>query len=202
MTLNGAKKMRSMKFPRKAQLVMLFVLALDVCMACTSISSQQQSKCSYAACEISNICATLEVGMGLSVLEYNSVVDSSQVANAYCKQDGTIVICEGMMKLFESEDELAAVVAHEMGHLVAKHKGRQTPENEMEADRIGLELMAKAGYDPNAAVRFWTRYYEHIGWWEGDGTHQEPHERIEMLGRLASEYRGRIDNSKQQGVVK
>lgn len=112
--------------------------------------------------------------------------------NAYCESDGTIVVTEGMMKLFENEDELAAVVAHEMGHLIAKHKGRQTPEKEMEADRIGLELMVKAGYDPNAAVKFWTRYYERIGWWEGDGTHQEPHERVETLGRLASGYRAEL----------
>ena len=111
-------------------------------------------------------------------------IGSNSSENAYCKTDGTIVICGGMLRLFENEDELAVVVAHEIGHLIAKHKGAHNPEKEMEADRIGLELMAKAGYDPNAAVEFWTRYYERIGWWEGDGTHQEPHERIETLKTL------------------
>ena len=28
---------------------------------------------------------------------------------------------------------------------------------ELEADRVGLVLMAKAGYDPNEAVAFWKR---------------------------------------------
>lgn len=115
---------------------------------------------------------------------WNIYVYDDAVENAYCNSDGTIVITEGMMRLFKNEDELAAVVSHEMGHLIAKHKGSTSPEKEMEADIIGLELMARAGYDPNAAVEFWTRYYEHIGWWEGDGTHQEPHERIEMLKKL------------------
>lgn len=30
--------------------------------------------------------------------------------------------------------------------------------NEAEADQIGLVYMARAGYDPNEAVRFWTRF--------------------------------------------
>ena len=30
--------------------------------------------------------------------------------------------------------------------------------NEAEADQIGLTYMAKAGYDPNEAVRFWKRF--------------------------------------------
>jgi len=30
--------------------------------------------------------------------------------------------------------------------------------NESEADQIGLAYMAKAGYDPREAVRFWTRF--------------------------------------------
>ena len=33
-------------------------------------------------------------------------------------------------------------------------------KHEYEADRIGLVLMAKAGYDPHVAVEFWTRMSE------------------------------------------
>ncbi|MGE3309946.1 MAG: M48 family metallopeptidase [Limisphaerales bacterium] len=42
--------------------------------------------------------------------------------------------------------------------------------NESEADRMGLKYMAMAGYDPEAAVAFWTRFSEYNRSAGGDGT--------------------------------
>lgn len=126
--------------------------------------------------------------------------------------DGTIVVGQWMRDLCESEDELAAIVMHEKAHLVLKHgekawyekvggwftgwfvdeskprfRGPPDPKSvarENEADAKGLMLMAEAGYDPQAAVSFWTRYYERTGWWEGDGTHPKPRERLAHLNAL------------------
>jgi predicted Zn-dependent protease len=96
-----------------------------------------------------------------------------------------------------TDDELAAVIGHEISHALREHSRErlsrayaeqmvlagvavatgagdsvmglasqisavtfQLPhsrEQEAEADRIGLELMARAGYDPNAAVTLWEK---------------------------------------------
>jgi predicted Zn-dependent protease len=59
-------------------------------------------------------------------------------------------------------------------------------EQEREADRIGLELAARGGYDPNAAVTLWEKMIA-----ESKGsppeflsTHPDPEERIEELRAL------------------
>lgn len=60
---------------------------------------------------------------------------------------------------------------------------------ETEADRIGIELAAKAGYDPRAAATLWRKMAK-VG---GNGmpqflsTHPSPANREETLGRLATE---------------
>jgi predicted Zn-dependent protease len=58
-------------------------------------------------------------------------------------------------------------------------------EQELEADSIGLMLMAKAGYDPRAALRFWSKFGkagQRIP--EYLSTHPNPGHRIANLKRL------------------
>jgi predicted Zn-dependent protease len=60
-------------------------------------------------------------------------------------------------------------------------------KHESEADHIGLIYMAKAGYDPRAAVGFWRKMQEHYGGQEPPewlSTHPNSDTRIENLERL------------------
>ena len=136
--------------------------------------------------------------------EFN-VVDSKQV-NAFCMPGGKIVVYTGLLNLVgngpHSDDELAAVMGHELSHALAKHANERISnqlllqaggqilgaavntrsqllgglinqayglgaqvgvmlpfgrKQEYEADKMGLVLMAMAGYDPRYAVNFWQK---------------------------------------------
>lgn len=56
-------------------------------------------------------------------------------------------------------------------------------EQESESDLIGLELMARAGYDPNAAVSVWQKMAQNAGGGSVEflSTHPSPGSRIETL---------------------
>lgn len=49
-----------------------------------------------------------------------AVVESVNV-NAFAAPGGIVLITRGLFKLLDSEDELAAVICHEIGHVVGKH---------------------------------------------------------------------------------
>ncbi|HEU0199360.1 MAG TPA: M48 family metallopeptidase [Burkholderiaceae bacterium] len=123
-------------------------------------------------------------------------VFQSDDVNAWCMPGGKIAVYTGLInKLKTSDDELAAVMGHEIAHALREHArermGRQvgtglglsvisiltgielgdvgqllaqsmfvlpnSRENEQEADRIGVELAARAGYDPRAAITLWQK---------------------------------------------
>ena len=63
------------------------------------------------------VCAQLEE----SNCVFNVVFDGKDEMNAYATGDNKIVFFQGLAKYMESEDEFAAVIAHEMGHHIADH---------------------------------------------------------------------------------
>lgn len=78
---------------------------------------------------------------------------SSIVAAASAEQ---IRVSIGFSAFAQSDAELAFVIAHEAGHVVLAHAPGADIErrrrNELEADRLGVVLMVRAGYDGAAAA--------------------------------------------------
>ncbi len=127
-----------------------------------------------------------------------AVFDVDEV-NAFALPGGKIGVYRGIFRVAQTPDELAAVLAHEIAHVIAHHHNERlsqqfaaesalnliqaiaAPESQMgqlamaalglgvqvgilmpysrlqeqEADLVGLELMARAGFDPRAALTLW-----------------------------------------------
>jgi hypothetical protein len=86
------------------------------------------------------------------------------------------------------DDELAFVVAHELGHILRGHnhanarllfEGRQ--QFEFEADSVGLGLVTQAGYRPDAALALLQRWSAIAGGAEHTSSHPPFAERIDRL---------------------
>lgn len=139
--------------------------------------------------------------------------------NAFSVGDGHIFVTEGMLRFVDNEAELAALLTHEFAHHVAGHfcqrprraglvrnlfggddvpQGRKVGElsasmdsdKEREADRIGIVMLRRGGYDPRSAVRLASRMST-----SGTPTHFQYGQRIEALQRLVAEQAGASDNS-------
>jgi Zn-dependent protease with chaperone function len=161
------------------------------------------------------------------------VIEDPKTVNAFCMAGGKMGIYTGFWdKLKATDDEIANVMGHEIGHALASHTREKmsvamgagvgaallgalvasrdpgsaarttetleiaaglaitlpnSREAENEADQIGIELAARAGYDPRAAVTLWQKMAK-----EGGGppefmsTHPSPENRIQRLGALVA----------------
>lgn len=108
----------------------------------------------------------------------------------------------------ESDDELAAVLAHELAHNILRHRARLDAagvqrgalanfgrnarlirETEEEADRLGVYLLDRAGYDLDAALAFWERFGRRGLNILGSPTHGSWRTRLEIIREEADAVR-------------
>lgn len=127
-----------------------------------------------------------------------TVLAEDQIVNAFALPGGPIFITQALFNRFETEDQVAGVLGHEIAHVIARHSAEHLakaqlteglagaaviaaydPENpqssrqtaiisqmigqvlnmrygradELEADRLGVQIMMEAGYDPYAMIR-------------------------------------------------
>jgi predicted Zn-dependent protease len=63
----------------------------------------------------------LQSALGRPELAFEVTVVDSKVVNAFALPDGHILITTALLRMMSSADELAAVLAHEINHVVGRH---------------------------------------------------------------------------------
>lgn len=70
-----------------------------------------------------------------------------ETVNAFALPGGQVFITNGLYKLLQTEGQLAGVLGHEMGHVVARHGAQQLAKSQLTDGLIGA--VAVAGSNPN-----------------------------------------------------
>ena len=133
--------------------------------------------------------------------DWEVIVFDDDTLNAFALPGNKIGVHTGLVNLVDNQDQLASVIGHEVGHVLAKHSNERMSQklgaqmgvsliaavaapqtalgqtavsllgvgaqygvimpfsrlHESEADNIGAELMAKAGFDPTESIRLWQK---------------------------------------------
>jgi predicted Zn-dependent protease len=170
-------------------------------------------------------------------LAYTIQVLDSPVVNAFAVPGGYVYLTRGILAYLNDEAELAGVVAHEIGHIAARHSAQQyskaqfaqlglglgsvlsktfrkyagvaqagvellflsfSRSDEREADSLGVEYSAKAGYDSNHMANLFVSL-ERLNPGEAQGglpgwfsTHPNPENRIAAIKQDTLTWREKI----------
>lgn len=154
----------------------------------------------FVQCVARAITSVPGVSEGAEAGQWHVTVFKSKQVNAFALPGGNIGVYSGLLPVTKNDAQLAAVIGHEVGHVLAGHPNERMSQQfatqgglsvlsvflgsaggigsqaimsalgtgaqvgillpfsraqESEADRIGLELMARAGFDPHQSVQLW-----------------------------------------------
>ena len=180
----------------------------------------------YIACVANAVVTELEPPY--RDLAWEMAIFDNEAINAFAMPGGKIGVMVGILNAAQNQDQLAAVIGHEIAHVTADHSkerasrgklsnvgihvaavllggGHQgatytayealnqgaafgimlpfSRKQESEADVIGLKYMAKAGFDPRAAVPLWQNMNNEAGEEPAEfiSTHPSSEKRIDSL---------------------
>ena len=194
----------------------------------------------YVECIANAITAEVQ-GSG----NWEVVVFQDEAANAFALPGGKIGVYTGMLKVAATQDQLAAVIGHEVAHVIAQHPNERistdyaaqtglqkigewfgggqaanpqlmgllgigaqvglllpfSRKQESEADIVGLNLMARAGFDPRQSVTLWQNMAEQGGPTPPEilSTHPASQTRIAELGNSLSQVLPLYEQAQAQG---
>jgi predicted Zn-dependent protease len=137
---------------------------------------------------------------GLAGQPWEYVVFDDDTANAFVLPGGQVGVNTGLLRVVQNDDQLAAVLGHEIAHMTANHAAERYSQtaatqaglgiaqgvlgggsstmaqavgslggvgaqlgvllpfsrrHELEADRLGVDYMARANYQPSQALALW-----------------------------------------------
>ena len=187
----------------------------------------------YVGCVARNVTAVMPGGTHWEV----RVFEDKNV-NAFALPGGKIGVFTGLLKVAQTQEQLAAVIGHEVAHVIAGHSNERYSEaklasfggavvqsttgvnpellgmatnvffllphsrtHEAEADVLGMDYMARAGFDPHAAITLW----ENMSKAGGDkppemlSTHPSDQTRIRGLNNRLTTAMPLYDQARAQG---
>lgn len=94
-------------------------------------------------------CVSCASGLPETFGGYHFQILDSDELNAFSAPGGLILITRGMLRCCKTEDELAAVLAHEVGHTSTRHGVRSIQGSRVTslATRVGVEAVRREGND-------------------------------------------------------
>jgi predicted Zn-dependent protease len=142
-------------------------------------------------------------------------IPTKYIVNAFALPGGHVYVGGGLLALMDSEDELAAVLGHEIEHIDHYHCAERaqqeqalrhiplgeliaipivvfeagySKDQELEADREGTRLAVEAGYSPNGAIRMFEtfeRLYQQ--YWAHQGRAATPADELSQVAEQTLE---------------
>jgi predicted Zn-dependent protease len=152
----------------------------------------------YVQCVADAVVREIPAAYKTSSADWQVVLFESEDINAFALPGGRIGVYTGLFKAVKNQDQLAAVLGHEVSHVLARHSNERLSQSELanvgmaaadsaladsaargpamaalglgtqvgillpygrvqesEADVLGLQLMASAGFNPEQAIALW-----------------------------------------------